>query len=94
MDRRRLFLLVLTAWQLVAPVVGAAMVPDPTWIGGVFDNGDGDEVAILWERTAGVVAAVTLLLVPVGVSLPRMVAPVQFVSRPLPRSASRAPPLA
>jgi hypothetical protein len=94
MDRRRLFLVVLTAWLLVAPLIGAAMVPDPTWIGGVYDNGDNDEVAILWERTTGIVEIVVVPFTQVGVALPRVVAPVQLVSRPLPHSTSRAPPLA
>jgi hypothetical protein len=92
MSRRHLLLLALAIALFLAPIAGASMVPDPTWIAGLYDGGDNDELAILWENTAGVVPAGTVPLMPVvaflddGPTLP------PFVSRPLPRFASRAPP--
>jgi hypothetical protein len=91
---RRLILLALGVALFVAPAIGATIVPDPTWIGGMYDGGDGDEVAILmWDRTAGVVPDVTPPPSPAGVvDLDPLVSPA-VVSAPLPRPASRAPPL-
>jgi hypothetical protein len=69
------------------------MVPDPTWIGGVYDGGDGDDVAILmWDRSAAVVPVVAAPLAPAGVLYIEAPAPVVVVSAPLPQPASRAPP--
>jgi hypothetical protein len=92
---RRALLLVLATVLLVAPAVGATMVPDPTWIGGMYDGGDGDEVAILmWDRTAGVVPEITPPPAPSSAVWLEPPAPPVAVSAPLPRPASRAPPLA
>ncbi|HET7339919.1 MAG TPA: hypothetical protein VFL90_00530 [Methylomirabilota bacterium] len=91
---RRLILVLLSLVLFAAPAIGATMVPDPTWIGGMYDGGDGDEVAILmWDRTAGVVPDIAPPLSPTGaVALDPPVTPAA-VSAPLPRPASRAPPL-
>jgi len=92
---RRTLLLVLALVLFVAPAVSATMVPDPTWIGGMYDGGDGDEVAILmWDRTAGVVPVVTPPPAPSSAVWLDPPAPPAAVSAPLPRPASRAPPLA
>src|SRR5207237_1223826 len=53
MDRRRALLLLVALALFLGPVVGATIVPDPTWIAGVYDNGDGDEVAILLDNPLG-----------------------------------------
>ena len=65
--QRHAVLLVLVAALFLAPVAGAAMVPDPTWIGGMYDGGDGDEVAILvWDLTSGIVPTVVVPPAPAG----------------------------
>jgi len=90
---RRAVLLVLVAALFVAPIAGAAMVPDPTWIGGIYDGGDGDEVLILvWDLTSGIIPASVAPPAPAGVLFIGVPAPVAVVSAPLPQPASRAPP--
>ena len=92
MDRRRALLWLLLAALLVGPIAGATIVPDPTWIAGVYDDEDGDTVAILLDNTPGIVPVVTVPLLPAGTLLFRGPAVPEFVSRPLPRFSSRAPP--
>ena len=94
MDRRRALLWLLALALLLGPIGSATIVPDPTWIAGVYDNGDGDEVAILWEHTPGIVPVVSIPLTPVAQLLIEPPAEPVFVSRPLPRFVSRAPPQA
>ena len=54
--RRRLVALVLALAAFVAPMVAAIVVPDPTWIGGLYDGADGDEAATLvWDHSSAVV---------------------------------------
>jgi hypothetical protein len=90
---RRAVLLVVVAALFLAPVAGAAMVPDPTWIGGMYDGGDGDEVAILvWDLTSGIVPTVVAPPAPVDAILVDVPEPIVVVSAPLPQPASRAPP--
>ena len=56
---RRLFRLLLLLPALIAPVVAASIVPDPSWIGGFFDGADGDEVAALvFDRSEAVAVPV------------------------------------
>jgi hypothetical protein len=94
MDRRRALLWLLALALFLGPIGTATIVPDPTWIAGVYDNGDGDEVAILWEHTPGIVPVVSIPLTPVAQLLIEPPAEPVFVSRPLPRFVSRAPPQA
>jgi len=94
MDRRRALLYFLLLTLLLGPIASATIVPDPTWIAGVYDAGDGDEVAILWEHTPGIVPAVTVPLTAASRLLPDVPVLPAFVSRPLPRFTSRAPPQA
>ena len=63
LDRQRLVVaLILALSAVLAPMVAGLIVPDPTWIGGLYDGGDGDEAATLvWDHASG--------LVPVGVAL-------------------------
>jgi len=85
--------LVLVA--LLAPMLAAANVPDPTWIAGVYDGGDADEIlALVWDGTPAVAADPPALLEPDEVvflpsSLLRPAPP--RLARP---AVSRAPPLA
>ena len=92
MDRHRALLWLVLLALLLGPVAGATIVPDPTWIAGVYDDDDGDTVAILLDNTPGIVPVVTIPLVPAGSMLARVPAVPAFVSRPLPRFTSRAPP--
>jgi len=92
MDCRPALLWLLLVALLIGPIAGATIVPDPTWIAGLYDDGDGDAVAILLDNTPGIVPVVTVPLLPAGTLLSRVVAVPQFVSRPLPRFSSRAPP--
>jgi len=94
MDRRRALLWLLLLTLLLGPIVSATIVPDPTWIAGVYDNGDGDEVAILWDHTPAVVPVASAPLTPASRLLSSVPARPVFVSRPLPRFTSRAPPQA
>jgi len=87
--------LVVIVLAVGAPMIAAASVPDPTWIAGVYDGGDGDEVlALVWDGTPAIApdpltftAAVAELftVVPAAVASPELVAPT---------AGSRAPPLA
>jgi hypothetical protein len=92
MRRSLVVLVVLVA--LAAPIVAAANVPDPTWVAGLYDGGDGDEALTLAWDSAGVTpAAVSLtalheLLVVVADRDPSP------PPRPSVASTSRAPPLA
>lgn len=92
MDRRRALVWLLLAALLVGPITGATIVPDPTWIAGVYDDEDGDAVAILLDNTPGIVPVVTVPLLPAGALFSRVAAVLELVSRPLPRFSSRAPP--
>jgi hypothetical protein len=70
-------------------------VPDPSWIGGLYDGGDADEVATLvWDHSSALVpAAVALLglLAALVVAVPASPAVARRHHSPL---ASRAPPRA
>ena len=94
MDRRRALLLLVALALFLGPVVGATIVPDPTWIAGVYDGGDGDEVAILLDNTPGIVPVVTVPLTPASTLVAGVTVVPTVVSRPLPRTTSRAPPQA
>src|SRR5262249_45151057 len=48
---------------VLAPMVAAIIVPDPTWIGGLYDGGDGDEAATLvWDHSSAVGPVAVALL--------------------------------
>ncbi len=50
--RRAGFVTVFVALVVLAPVIAAADVPDPTWIGGFYDGADGDELgALVWDQS-------------------------------------------
>ena len=79
---------------LVAPVGGAAMVPDATWIPGLYDGADGDEVlALVWDQAP----ALVFNGVAVAGPAPAPACPLPPDSRPADvrtlRRGPRAPPL-
>ncbi len=83
--------LVLVA--LLAPLVAAANVPDPTWIAGLYDGADADEILLLiWDGTPAVAVTPPALLEP-RATVPATPAAVARATFSLPRAAaSRAPP--
>jgi hypothetical protein len=84
-----LFVLIAVA----APAVAGCAVPDLTWIGGVYDGGDGDEaLGLVFDRAPAVESAAIVLRVPsvAATLVPPVVLPATF--RPSPASGSRAPP--
>jgi hypothetical protein len=93
--RRRAVAMVLALSAFVAPTVAAVVVPDPTWIGGLYDGGDGDEAAALvWDYGSAVVPAgfaLLALLAAVVVAAPGPPAVGRF---PHGSSSPRAPPAA
>ena len=94
MTTRPLTLLVV-AILLAASVVAAGMVPDPSWIAGVYDGLDGDEaLSLVWERgEATSPAGLDALTVSSSVFVPPpwLVLPQRSLALPTP---SRAPPSA
>jgi len=91
--QRRFVALVLVLAALVAPMVAAIVVPDPTWIGGLYDGGDGDEAATLvWDHSSAVVPAGVALLGLIAAFV--AAAPAHATAGSLPRCSpsSRAPP--
>src|SRR2546430_7644979 len=49
--RRAGFVTVFVALVVLAPVIAAADVPDPTWIGGFYDGAGGGELrALVWGQ--------------------------------------------
>jgi hypothetical protein len=89
----RLAAAIVVLVALLAPVFAAAMVPDPTWVAGLYDGADADEILLLiWDGTPAVVAAPPALLEP-GATVPD---PPPAVARATARvaraAASGAPP--
>jgi len=89
----KLAALLLVAIVALAWFTAAAIVPDPTWIGGLYDGADGDEAAALvWERAhataPGVVAVVPITRIALVSPGPLALAPCCVTAA----SASRAPP--
>ena len=70
------------------------MVPDPTWIAGLYDGADADEILLLiWDGTPAVVAASPALLEPGATVLDPPAAVARVTARVARAAASRAPPL-
>ena len=90
----RLAAAVLVLIALLAPMLAAANVPDLTWIPGMYDGGDADEIlALVWDGTPAVAGRPPALLEPhavVVVPAPAVVSAPPRRERP---AVSRAPPL-
>ena len=95
MGRHAGLAILFTTLVVAAPVLAAANVPDPTWVGGFYDGADGDEVLVLvWDQSPALVFDGVAVAEPApapACPLPRDSAPAGV--RAL-RRASRAPPLA
>jgi hypothetical protein len=93
--RRRAVAMVLALSAFVAPMVAAVVVPDPTWIGGLYDGGDGDEAAALvWDHGSAVVPAGFALLALLAAVVVATSATSALGSFPHGSPSSRAPPRA
>ena len=91
--RRRAVAMVLALSAFVAPMVAAIVVPDATWIGGLYDGADGDEAAALvWDHGSAVVPAGVALLALIAAMV--VAAPARVAGGRSPHGASspRAPP--
>ena len=87
--------ILFAALAVVAPLIAAAHVPDPTWVGGFYDGADGDELcALVWDQSPALVVDGVV----VAVSSPTPAYPLPQDSPPAAvralRRAPRAPPLA
>src|SRR5207244_13582410 len=59
------FVTVFVALVVLAPVIAAADVPDPTWIGGFYDGADGDELgALVWDQSPALPFDIVTLALP------------------------------
>ena len=91
----RMLVLVLLALMLGAPVVAAANIPDPTWIPGLYDGGDGDEALLLvWDNAPAMAPAEPAWVTSLAALLSTVEGPLRVSFRRPSASASRAPPLA
>ena len=86
--------LVAVLVAVAAPVAAASYVPDPTWIAGLYDGADGDElVALVWDQSpASLPRHVDGPRLDSG-PLARLAAPRPRFVLPSPSFESRAPPL-
>ena len=86
-------MLLLTV-ALCAPIMAASMLPDPTWIGGFYDDADEDALlALVWDQSPGLAPGVLPLATFESCVL--MPSPVvdSVTSRLVRPAASRAPPI-
>jgi len=90
----RLVAAALVLVALLAPALAAANVPDPTWIAGMYDGGDADEIlALVWDETPAIAAIAPTLLEPQAAVIDPA-SPVAHAAPSVVRAAaSRAPPL-
>ena len=93
LTRQRMVALILVLVGVLAPMVAAIIVPDPTWIGGLYDGGDGDEAATLvWDHSSAVVPAGIALLGLLTALVVVVPAPPASARRHRCSLVSRAPP--
>lgn len=97
MDSRRALILLLIAVVAALVPLAQASPPDQTWISGIYDNADYDDVILLiTSRVSTVESGVVWLLRPVSMVVSLVVQhDGQFTPLlPLPSNPSRAPPTA
>ena len=89
----RLLLLVLALIAVAAPAASAALVPDPTWIGGFYDGADGDEILLLvWDGAPAAVGSPPALCGPAATTLAPAARGKSVAARLACAADSRAPP--
>lgn len=94
LHRNLLVVLLTGALTLLLPLAHAAP-PDPTWTGGLYDDGDYDDVVLAVTSAAGVADVGPLIVVglpTVAVGVVLLAPPGDPVVVPLPASSIRAPP--
>ena len=90
---RGLIGVLLVLGSLFGPLAAAWSLPDPTWIGGMYDAGDSDELLMLvWERSPGVVTTTLVFAAPRSTTSEPELSARPFVPVVVVASASRAPP--
>jgi hypothetical protein len=90
----RLVAAVLVLVALLAPMLAAAMVPDPGWIPGVYDGGDADEIlTLVWDGAPALAAHPPALFEPQAVVLVPSPLAAPAPARLTYPAVSRAPPL-
>lgn len=95
MTRRRGLVLLLALVVLAAPAAAAASVPDPTWIGGLYDGADGDElVALVWDQSPAIDPPALVVAAPLDGPAPRPAARAAAGGSRVASAGSRAPPAA
>lgn len=85
---------VLAALLVVIAGLAAASPPDPTWIAGLYDDGDHDDAILLLLGLDAFLVTITLSAQPAGVVVPVVIA--DLTSAPtlcVEAVRSRAPPL-
>jgi len=92
--RRAAYLLLLTLVVLFAPLTYTDL-PDQTWLGGLWNGGDNDDVILQLESTGGAVASFALswadpVLIVLGVTAPPPKTTVLAVT--VSANQTRAPP--
>jgi hypothetical protein len=73
MGWRRGFAVLVVLVCVWTSLVAASIVPDPTWIAGIYDDADGDEIAIIVSDRLSATPPSDVVLV--AVSVPRPVPP-------------------
>ncbi len=95
MRSRGLWLLVLVGVVVALTPMAYASPPDPSWIRGLYDDADFDDVVVLLTSSVGITAPFILsdlkpILIAAGPLL--LADPEAATSRPLSTNPSRAPP--
>jgi hypothetical protein len=78
---------------LLAPVVASAVLPDPTWEGGLFDGGDADWLLVLNSDQSGAVPVAPALVRPGSPVALRPTTPVACAQQFAVPFDCRAPPV-
>ncbi|MBI3824772.1 MAG: hypothetical protein HY294_02110 [Candidatus Rokubacteria bacterium] len=93
MSMRRALTVLLVAVAVGAPAFAAAAVPDPSWIGGLYDGGDADDfVMLVWDQSLGVPPLVAPAVTLARATVDPPVAPRLAGTAAVPPSEPRAPP--
>jgi hypothetical protein len=94
MRSRGLWLLLLVGVVVTLTPLAYASPPDPSWIGGLYDDSDFDDVVVLLTSSVGIMGLFTPSdLQPILTAAPLLPAEQESVTtRPLSANPSRAPP--
>src|SRR5205809_7295727 len=92
--RRAGFVTVFVALVVLAPVIAAADVPDPTWIGGFYDGADAADLGpLVWDQSPALPFDIVTPALPAPApALPLLQVSSPTRGRPLPRPPRSPPP--